>query len=145
VRDKGFNYTHFDRAFSIEKEMWHPDQADHPPQYFRGFDIRKLIIAHLSFVDSKSELFIQAVDVLTGFMRRSVRSPTIDRETLIALGRLMIRRKWNGAIQTVRLITLGQEQNVPRFLGNRIRLIASTGRTMLKPERKLVRTARKTK
>jgi hypothetical protein len=147
VRDKGFNTSHFDRAFSIEKELWQPDRAeqdpDQPREQVPGIDLKKLIIDRLSFVDSKSELLIQAVDVLTGFVRRALQSRTVDQDALSSLGRLMIRRKRNGVPQTIRLITLGQEQDVPRFIDARIRAIASTARSMIKPEPKLSHGRRK--
>jgi hypothetical protein len=125
---KEFNYTYFDRAFSSEGELWHPDR---PPEKVQGIDINKLVTQQVSFVDSKSELFIQVTDILSGFMRRALRSRTIDHAVLPALGKIMIKR-----LQTVRLIGLDKKQHeVADYLGRRLRVIASQGRAMLKPDR----------
>jgi Protein of unknown function (DUF3800) len=130
VRDKGYDSSHFDRAFSIEKQARDP---------VRGIDIKKLIVDHLSFVDSKTELLIQAVDVLTGFMRRALGSRTVERGLLRALGRLMIRRKRNGVLQTVQLVTLGPSHTVPNYLTARLQAIALSGRAIIKPKRSIAR------
>jgi len=87
-------------------------------------------------MDSKSELFIQVTDVLTGFMRRALRSRTVDCDTLSALGKLMIKTARGRKLQTVRLICLDQKaHDVAEYLGPRLRAIASQGRVMLKPEK----------
>jgi hypothetical protein len=131
-KGKEFNYAYFDRAFSSEQELWYPDR----PQRIQGIDINKLITQQVAFVDSKSELFIQAVDVLTGFMRRALRSQTTDRHIFPALGKLMIRRTRGGKLQSVRLICLDQkEHDVAEYLGSRLRAISSAGRVLLKPEK----------
>jgi hypothetical protein len=130
---KEFNYTYFDRAFSSDGELWYPDR---PPKKVRGIDINKLITQRVIFVDSKSNLFMQAADVLTGFMRRALRSRTIDCGILPALGKLMIKGLRGRKLQTVRLICLDEMQHdVAEYLGSRLRAIASAGRAMLKPER----------
>jgi hypothetical protein len=131
VDDEGFNYRYFDRAFSIEKEMWDPDGSR---KLVNGIDIKKLISDNVSFVDSKTELLIQAADVLAGFMRRALKGQNSDPAVLKTLGRLMIRRKLNGVPQTVRLIALGKGvREVEKSFAARIKLIASSGRGMLKP------------
>ncbi|MHC2385688.1 hypothetical protein ACVMFA_002180 [Bradyrhizobium liaoningense] len=126
--DSGFNYRYFDRAFSTKKDMWFPDGSR---KLVDGFDIKKLITDNVSFVDSRSELFIQTADVLAGFMRRALKSQNAEPAVLKTLGRLMIRKKK----QTVRLIALGKGGEVENGLGERIKALASTGRNLLKPER----------
>jgi len=130
---KEFNYRYFDRAFASEGELWHPDL---PRERVQGFDVNKLITQRVAFMDSKSELFIQVTDVLTGFMRRALRSRTVDCDTLSALGKLMIKAARGRKLQTVRLICLDQKaHDVAEYLGPRLRAIASQGRVMLKPEK----------
>src|SRR5262249_44868391 len=117
---KEFNYTYFDRAFASEGELWSPDR---PRERINGIDINKLITQQVSFVDSKSELFIQMTDVLTGFMRRALRSQTIDPDILPALGKLMIRSAPRKKLQSVRLICLDKkEYEVAEFLAPRLRV-----------------------
>ncbi|MGX9430682.1 MULTISPECIES: DUF3800 domain-containing protein [Bradyrhizobium] len=128
VDDEGFNYKYFDRAFSMEKDMWSPDGSR---KSVDGFNIKKLITDNVSFVDSRSELFIQATDILAGFMRRALKGQNAEPAVLKTLGRLMIRKKK----QTVRLIALGNGGDVEEALGARIKVIASSGRGLLKPER----------
>jgi hypothetical protein len=130
VHDSGFDYTHFDRAFSMEKEMWDPDA---PPKLVNGVNIKKLISDNVAFVDSKSELLVQATDVVAGFLRRALRARKTDPLVLQTVGRLMVRAK---SRQTVRLITLGaRQEEVESQLTERIDLIATSARAMLKPER----------
>lgn len=116
----------------MKKEMRYPDGSC---KFVDGFDIKKLISDSISFVDSKSELLIQATDILAGFMRRSLRNKNCDLAVLKTLGRLMIQGKIDRVPQTVRLISLGDGREVEPTLGSRIKQIASSGRAMLKPER----------
>ena len=51
----------------MKKEMWFPDD---PSKMREGHDITKMITEQMAFVDSRSETLIQAVDVLTSFLRR---------------------------------------------------------------------------
>ena len=129
VTDESFNYKYFDRSFGFKKEMLSPDGSK---KHFEATDIKKLI-ANISFVDSQTDLFIQATDILVGFMRRAMRDKDVSPSILCDLGRLMIPQKINGVPQSVRLITLGEGQNVERYLGARLRLIAKSGRPMVKP------------
>jgi hypothetical protein len=130
---KEFNYTYFDRAFLSEGEISHPDGSS---KTIQGIDINKLITQRVSFVDSKSQLFIQVTDILTGFMRRALRSQIVDHDILPALGKLMIKRARAGKLQTIQLICLDKKElEVAEYLGPRLRVIGSRGRTLLKPKR----------
>jgi hypothetical protein len=51
----------------------------------------------------------------------------------------MIKRKLGGKLQTIRLITLSEPQMDTKAFANRLKVIASNGRIMIKP----VRTIRK--
>jgi hypothetical protein len=131
----GFDYRHFDRAFSMEKDMGYPNG---PRQNASGIDIKKLISNHISFVDSKNDFFIQVADILTGFMRRALRARRVERKILLTLGRLMIGRKRQGVARTVQIVTLDEgQQAAPEHLSARVQTIASTRRSMLKPRRAL--------
>jgi uncharacterized protein DUF3800 len=129
VDDKSFNYEYFDRSFSMKKDMWHPDGSR---TLVDGFNIKKLITDNVSFVDSRSELFIQVTDVLAGFMRRALQGQNAEPEVLRTLGRLTIPKRK----QSVRLISLGCGGEVDDALAARIKAIASSGRGLLKSERK---------
>jgi Protein of unknown function (DUF3800) len=135
VHDDGFDYRHFDRAFSMEKDMGYPNG---PRQNASGIDIKKLISNHISFVDSKNDFFIQVADILTGCMRRALRARRVERKILLTLGRLMIGRKRQGVARTVQIVTLDEgQQAAPEHLSARVQTIASTRRSMLKPRRAL--------
>jgi hypothetical protein len=136
TRDPDFDYTHFDRAFRLEKDLWHPDK---PRERIVGIDIKKMISDRVTFVDSRSELLIQAADVLAGFMRRVLRRNSMDHETVLTLGRLTIPVNHPAFTQSVRLVSLGSEKRVPRFLGPRLKAMASAGRPMLKPRPRFTR------
>ena len=51
MHDTGFDYIHFDRAFSMEKEMRYPDA---PPELVNGVNIKRLISDNVAFVDLKT-------------------------------------------------------------------------------------------
>jgi len=134
VRDESFNYKYFERSFRMEKEIWSPEDGSR--KLVVGTDIKKLITNNTFFVNSKTDLFIQATDILVGFMRRALRDKKVSAPMLLDLGRLMIRRKTDGVIQNVQLIGIGKIANVQRALGARLRVIARSGRAMLKSSRR---------
>ena len=88
VDDPSFNYRFFDRSFGIKKEMWHPGQ---PPKIVDGYDIKKMIIDRIAFVELWDELLIQAVDILASFLRRLLAREIRNDDVAKALGRLQIR------------------------------------------------------
>ena len=134
VRDSRFNYAAYDRAFSMQKELWHPDGRREP---IDGIDIKKLISDRVSFVDSRTELLIQAADIVAGFLRRALRAPAADERVLKTIGRLTILKKLPGARapQSIRLITLGKATRADSQVSKRILLAASTARSMWKSRR----------
>ena len=83
IKDAGFNYKFFDRSFAMKKDM------------VEGHDIKKMITERMAFVDSRSETLIQAVDILTSFLRRLLAREITGDDVSQALGRLQIysRRK----------------------------------------------------
>jgi hypothetical protein len=137
VKDAGFNYKYFDRSFAIKKEMWLPDS---PPKMTEGHDIRKMNTERMAFVDSRSEVLIQTVDILTSFLRRLLARKIADDDVSEALGRLQIyqRRKIKHA-QSLRLLTLSDQAEGPSELFDVLRAMTRAARIMLKPERTLRR------
>jgi hypothetical protein len=68
--------------------MWFPNR---PPEMIEGVDIKKMITEQMAFVDSRSEMLIQSVDVLTSFLRRLVAREITGDDISKALGRLQIQ------------------------------------------------------
>jgi Protein of unknown function (DUF3800) len=129
VTDPDFNYRYFDRNFSFEKDMWYPDR---PRDKITGYDIKKMISDQIAFVDSRSETLIQAVDILTSFMRRVLSGVITDATVIEALGRLQILRTRDGKPQSVNLVTMspaGSNRSVPW-----VRPMALAGRQMMRPK-----------
>jgi hypothetical protein len=129
IRDPAFNYRFFDKHFMFEKELWHPDK---PRELIQGYDIKKVISQQISFVDSRSETLIQAVDILTSFIRRWLANKISDPDVTRSLGRLQIPKNAGGKPQSLRLVTLSRQAGVRR---SRLTTnsMALAGREMTKP------------
>jgi hypothetical protein len=130
IEDAGFNYKYFDRSFAVTKEMWFPDR---PPEMMKGPDLRKMMTERMAFVDSRSETLIQAVDILTSFLRRLLAKEITGDDVSKALGRLQIC--WRRKTQSLRIVTLSRQAGSRSDLGNALRVMTSAARAMLKPER----------
>jgi hypothetical protein len=133
VKDAGFNYKYFNRSFAMKKDMWFPDR---PPEMIEGHDITKMITERMAFVDSRSEMLIQAVDVLTSFLRRLLAGGITGDDVSHALGRLQIHtRRKSKHPQSLRVITMSRQARGQSDLFNALRVMTRAARTMLKPER----------
>jgi hypothetical protein len=135
VRDAGFNYKYFDRSFAVKKEMWLPDS---PPKMMEGHDIKKMNTERMAFVDSRSDVLIQTVDVLTSFLRRLLAREIAGDDVARALGKLQIYRKSSKHPQSLRLLTLS-DQNQEMYdlqLFDTLQVMNMAARVILKPERR---------
>jgi Protein of unknown function (DUF3800) len=134
IEDAGFNYKYFNRSFATKKEMWF---SDRPPGMEEGHDLRKMMIERMAFVDSQSETLIQAVDVLTSFLRRLLAREITDNGVSQALGRLQIHtRRKSKHPQSLRVLTLSNPAAGGRSdLFDTLRVMTRAARIMLKPER----------
>jgi hypothetical protein len=115
----------------MTKELWHPTEGR---EVARGVDIKKLISDRVSFVDSREELLIQVADILTGFMRRVLAGKLVDPVVNRALGRLMIRRRRNGVVQTVKLITFTNPRTSSRHTVQVVKPLARNARAMIEKD-----------
>jgi hypothetical protein len=132
VRDPAFDYRHLQRKFSMRKELWHPDR---PRETADGFDIKKMITEHMAFVDSRSETLIQAVDVLTSFLRRLLAGQVAGDDIARVLGRLQIIRMRDGDPQSLSIVTMARTPSVRTGLFKTLRTMTRAGRNMMKPKR----------
>jgi hypothetical protein len=128
VKDTGFDYKYFNRSFGMTKEMWFPNR---PPETMEGHDLRKMMSERMAFVDSRSEILIQAVDILTSFLRRLLAKQINSGDVAQALGRLQISKQ----PQSLRLVTLSREARSQSELGNALQMMTRAARTMFKPDR----------
>lgn len=133
VKDAGFNYKYFNRSFAMKKEMWFPDR---PPKLMEGHDIRKMMTERMAFVDSRSEVLIQTVDILTSFLRRLLARKIMGDDVSQSLGRLQIyqRRKIKHP-QSLRVLTLSRQAGARSDLFDTLRVMTRAARIVLKPER----------
>jgi len=102
VDSPNFNYRFHLKNYTFKRVAGNGDIEKE-----EGIDIKKMFTEATSFVDSRSDILIQAVDVLTSYTRRSLRSKSIDDEILREVGRLQIHRKRGDALQSLNLLSLG--------------------------------------
>jgi len=133
-RDIGFNYSYFDKSFLFEKDMWLPDA---PREIVKGYDTRKLITDRVSFIDSKSDILIQAIDILASFMRRVLAEEITDPKIIECLGRLQILRKRGGVLQSIEFLSLADADRKNKELAKAVRLMTKYGRPMLRNQSKI--------
>jgi hypothetical protein len=88
-----------------------------------------------SFVDSKSDILVQAADILASYCRRSLRADKVDPELLRQVGRLQISRSRDGVQQSMNLLALGAtaETFSDRKLGRRMAIMTGAARSMWAP------------
>jgi hypothetical protein len=132
-RQVGFNYTYFDRSFAFEKDMWLPDA---PRENVKGIDVKKLISDNVHFIDSKTDLLIQVIDILAGYLRRVLSKEIADPEVVKCLGRLQILRKRDKSFQSVELLSLSVDPWKDKVLAHTLRLMTNQARPMLLRELK---------
>jgi hypothetical protein len=126
--DPKADYSFFDQAYAFEKDLWHPN-GDH--KRVSGFDIGKLIVKTTEFVDSKSDILLQAADILANRARRCFQDVTFDDQTAADLGRLQIVQARQGAQQVVKIISLtNHKQSSSQSLRHRLKLMNTSARTM---------------
>lgn len=131
VNDPSFNYKFFDKAYEFEKLMWRPDK---PRELITGYDIKKCLSGQILFEDSRSDILLQAIDILTNFVRRLLLGRIVDPEVARTLGRLQINQRVSENIhQTVQILTLTTDTRTePDLLGSMLRHMSLAGRSMIR-------------
>jgi hypothetical protein len=129
VNDAGFNYKYFERSFAMKYEPF-----DRPGQIADGYDIKKMITAQIAFVDSRSHILIQTVDILTSFLRRILAGEIAGAEVWRTLGRLQIyKMQRKNEPQTLSLVTLSADWKPRRELVKSLEVMTKAARVMIKP------------
>ena len=126
VDDPAFDYRYLERSFAFKKELWRPDQ---PRREIEGFDLKKMISEKVRFLDSRSDLLLQAVDVLANFTRRALLGLVEDKPTLAAIGKLQIHRNPH----SVHLVTMSNRSWADTAMGERLNVMNNEARNMWKP------------
>jgi hypothetical protein len=130
VDDPRFNDHFFDQAYEFQKMVWHPDKPREP---VTGYDIRKIISNNISFKDSRSDILIQAIDILTNFVRRLLIGRIYDPSVAPTLGRLQIYRRREGVYQSINLLSLtGEGRLASAQLARMIKQMSLAGRSMIR-------------
>jgi len=128
VDDPKADYSFFDQAYALEKRVWRPTGCD---ELVSGFDIGKLIVKPTQFVDSRSDILLQAADILANRIRRCFQETAFDDQTAASLGRLQIRQSRQGVPQVVKIITLtNHEQTNSDAVVHRLNLMNGSARAM---------------
>lgn len=132
VDDPEFDYRFLEKSYSFRKQRWRPDA---PREEIEGVDIRKMFIQATQFADSKSDILLQAVDILASYCRRSLRADKVDPEVLHQAGRLQISRNRDGIQQCMNLLALGKtgETFSSRKIGRRMRIMNDAARSLWAP------------
>lgn len=132
VRSPAFDYRFLDRAYAFDKDKWRPNVER---VRVSGVDIMKMFTRATRFVDSKSDILIQAVDILASYCRKSLRLNKVDPELLRQVGRLQIRRSREGVRQSMNLLSIGSNLDVKnrRLLGKRMAIMTEASRGMFLP------------
>ncbi|GAA0246919.1 hypothetical protein LNAOJCKE_0448 [Methylorubrum aminovorans] len=133
LADPSADYSFFDKSFSLQKELWHPHEER---KVVDGYDIRKVVIDNINFVDSRTDVLIQSIDIFSNFFRRLLNEHVSDPEVARCLGRNQIKRKIDGNYQSASLLSLSCDGS-ERFdsIGGLIQLMGQSGRPMLLPKR----------
>ena len=131
VDDPRFDYRFFDKAYEFEKQMWYPDKRR---EFITGYDIKKILFDQISFQDSRSDILLQAIDILTNFLRRLLMGRIIDPAVARALGRLQIRQRLAANVyQSIQLHTFTtNERTEGSHLGSMLRQMSLAGRSMIR-------------
>ena len=130
VDDPEFDYRFFEKSYGITKEIWHPDK---PREVVQGFDIKKIISDSASFIDSRSDILLQSVDILTNFLRRLLMGRISDPAVTRALGRLQIHRRQEHIDQSIALIALTQSHPTGyEQLAGPLSTMSRAGRSMIR-------------
>jgi hypothetical protein len=131
VDDPNFNYHFFDKAYEFDKLMWRPDK---PRELITGYDIKKCLSDQISFEDSRSDILLQATDILTNFVRRLLVGRIVDPAIARTLGRLQINQRVSEDVhQTIQLLTLTTDTRTESAqLGRMLRHMSLAGRSMMR-------------
>jgi hypothetical protein len=128
--DSAFNYTYFDKAYDLEVDAPSPSGA----RRAIGTDIGKLVTKRLSFINSKSDILIQAADVLVRSTRRVLsEDDQCDPRMIDALGRLQLIRRRDRVLQSMQFILLAGEGHDLTHAEKVNQRMTRAGRSMLLP------------
>lgn len=128
IDDPAFDYSYFDKIYRFEKELWWPDR---PRERVNGIDVAKLISGSVSFSDSRSDILLQAIDILANFMRRSMNGEIEDTDVYRQLGRLQILTKRGGSLQAMEFASFSNRPRYRKGLGKIAGIMTRQGRSML--------------
>ena len=133
VDDHHFDYRFFDKAYEFEKMKWYPDR---PRERVTRYDIKKIISEQIAFKDSRSDILLQAIDILTNFLQRLLMGRISDPEVARTLGRLQIYRRRDRIYQSIELLTMTRgDQAGYGHLARPLKQMSLAGRAMIRNRR----------
>jgi hypothetical protein len=138
VDSPAFDYRFHQKSYNLKiPTRTGSDDAEHGVE---GTDIKKMFTEATLFVDSRSDILMQGVDVLASYARRSLRAASVDDETLRQIGRLQIHRKRGDTLQSINLLTLGPVSQETAIDGNelahRVHTMTESARNLWLPKGK---------
>jgi hypothetical protein len=128
IDDGNFDYSYFDKSYAMTKEIWLPDR---PRETVDGVDIGKLITESVTFADSRSNVLLQAVDILANFMRRTLNGDIADDDIARQLGRLQILQNQGDRKQSINFASFSDNPKGRKGLGRINGLMTQQARTMI--------------
>lgn len=131
--DPSFDYRFLERNHLMTTDIVHPHG---PSKTGVGFNLKKIVTDDMSFVVSHSDTLLQAVDVLTNFLRRLLIGRIAGDDVARVLGRLQIPIKRGQQLQSLQIPRLAprsgsQQAGLFKTLG----VMTNAGRSLLKPKR----------
>jgi hypothetical protein len=128
VDDANFDYSIFDASFGMTKDLFHPSGVE---EDVGGVNISKLITKSVRFRDSRSDILLQAADILASFMRRVLNSEIRDPDVIRQLGRLQILQTTEGIMQPFDFVRFSPALIARKGLGKVARVMNGAARTMI--------------
>lgn len=131
VAHSDFDYSFMDKSYEFEKEMWYPGK---PRELVKGYDIKKILSEQISFKDSRLDILLQAIDILSNFLRRLLMGRIVDPAVAHTLGRLQIhRRPATRVYQSIHILTLTTaDRTESAQVGRLLRQMSLSGRSMFR-------------
>jgi uncharacterized protein DUF3800 len=130
VKDDGFNYKYFEKAYGFQPEAADASAAGERNEPI-SIDVGLLVTKRLHFPNSKDDILIQVADILARAIRRVLTDRNPDLRLVKALGRLQIRRKHSGGFQSLRLMSLAERAPEVQHLADVVDHMARVGRPMI--------------
>lgn len=129
---EGADYSHFEPFLVKNPDLRGPPYSPADPSNLRAIDLRKVLMDGLSFENSKTDLGLELVDIVTNALTRAMNG-RLQRPGWENIGKLMVRES-----QTLRIIAFRAQKaerdrtiRVKDGFNGVVQLIGATAKSML--------------